>query len=138
MSLYTSWLGERAIMNMTKIYRPLIVYRILDVVVILFDSVVFALLFLFFFRLHVRTPFLVLFVGSFLGFLLFTISRILPIRLEISDKGITYFSGYYIISTSWENVERVGTGVPNNLLNVPVEGLVLRTPSAIKPSLVAS
>jgi hypothetical protein len=123
---------------MIKTYRPLIVFRILDIFVILLDSVIFALLLLFLIRLHVGTPVLVLVVGLFLGWLLWALSRILQVRLEISENGITYFSGYYIISTSWDNVERVSVGVPNNLLNVPVEGLVLRTPAAIKPSLVAS
>jgi hypothetical protein len=110
----------------------------LIVFVLLFDSVIFSLLMLFLYRLHALTPFLILFVVVFLGFFLFGIFRALQIRLEISDQGITYFSGYYTISTSWENVERVGQGVPNSLLNCPVEGLVLRAASASKPSLVAS
>jgi hypothetical protein len=122
---------------MIKTYRPLIVLRVLYYFVGLLSSVISILLFLFFYQLHVQAPYLILFVvlflGSFFGFL-----RIAQVRLEISDHGITYFSGNYTINTSWENVEQVGIGVPNSLLNFPVEGLILRTPSAVKPSLSAS
>jgi len=100
--------------------------------------VVWSLFFLFLYRLRVPIPVLILLVSLFLSALLFGILRTAKIRLEITDNGVTYFSGYYTISTLWDNVERVGQGVPNNLLNAPVEGLVLHTPSAIKPSLMAS
>ncbi len=110
----------------------------LIVFILLFDSVIITLLLLFFYRLQVLTPFILLLVVLFVGFFLFGILRALQIRLEISENGIKYFSGYYTIGTSWDNVERVGKGVPNSLLNFPVEGLVLRAPSAIKPSLIAS
>jgi hypothetical protein len=123
---------------MIKTYRPLLIHRILIVFILLFDAVIFSLFLLFLNRLQVLTPFTILIAVLFLGFFLFGISSALQIRLEISDHGIKYFSGYYTISTSWDNVERVGIGVPNSLLNFPVEGLVLRTASASKPSLVAS
>jgi hypothetical protein len=103
----------------------------------LLSSGIAILLLLFLYQLQVQAPFLILFVGLFLGSFI-GILRTAQIRLEISDNGVTYFGGYYTIRTPWENVESVDKGVPNSLLNLPVEGLRLHTPSAIKPSLVAS
>jgi hypothetical protein len=123
---------------MIKMYRPFVVLRLLHVFIFLFTFVMWSLLFLFLYQLGVEPLVLILLVGMFLGGLIYGIWRTSQIRLEISDDGIKYFSGYYTISTSWDNVERVGQGVPNNLLNFPVDGLVLRHASAIKPSLVAS
>jgi hypothetical protein len=58
----------------------------------------------------------------------------IQIRIEVSDSGIKYFSGSYIISTSWDNIKRIGK-VPAG--RIPVEGLVLKSPSAIKRNLLA-
>lgn len=97
---------------------------------------VWSLLFLFLHQLPVPIPVLILLVGLFLGALLLGIVRTSQIRLEISDNGITYFSGYYMISSSWDNVERIGKRVLG-IGRVPVEGLILRCPSATKTSFMA-
>jgi hypothetical protein len=101
-----------------------------------FIFAIWSLLFLFLYQLHVPIPVLISLVGLFLGALLVGIVRTSQIRLEISDHGITYCSGYYVISSSWDNVERIGKRVLG-IGRFPVEGLILRGLSATKTSFMA-
>ncbi len=121
-----------------KKYRPLFILRLLYWIASLF-SVAFAIWLLIVFDwLFLGRPILIIVLGIYALLALYGLFRSLQIRLEVSDKGIFYDSGSYIISTPWNNVERIGKRVPNISINIPVEGLVLRTPSANKRHPIAS
>jgi hypothetical protein len=118
---------------MIKKYRPLFILRFLPCL----SLAVAVWIVMVFNRLLVRSPFLLVALGVYIMLLLYGVFRSLQIRIEISETGILYDSGSYKISTSWNNVERIGKRVPGSSINIPVEGLVLRTPSANKRNLVA-
>ncbi len=121
---------------MTKIYRPFVLLRILYLLVFLFDVAIFAGLLVLFSSRPMQNLFPILIVCLLSGYMLFGFFRMTQIRLEISEDGIKYYSGSYVINTAWDNVERVGKRV-FGLGRLPVEGLVLRNPSATKKSFMA-
>ena len=103
-----------------------------------FASQAFLILVLLIFdHLFLQSPFLLIPFIAVEVYFLYGIFRRQKVRIEISENGILYDSGRYIINTSWDNVERIGKKVPNVSLNIPVEGLVLRDPSANKRLLIA-
>jgi hypothetical protein len=119
---------------MIRIYRPLAVIRLLSLFFFLFYLAICLGLLVLLYRHPRQNLFLILIVGLFLAFLLFSYFQSMQMRIEVSDSGIKYFSGSFIISTSWENLERIGK-VPGG--RIPVDGLVLKNPSAIKKSFIA-
>jgi hypothetical protein len=122
--------------SMIKKYRPLFILRLFSWVVAIF-SVAFAVGALIVLDgLFLRSPFLLALLAAYEILLLGGIFRSLQVRIEISEAGILYDSGSYIINTAWNNIERIGKRVPG--FNIPVEGLVLRTPSVNKRNLILS
>jgi hypothetical protein len=121
---------------MVKKYRPLFVLRLFSWVVALFSVAIAVWALVILDRLFLRSPFLLVLLVAYEILLLYGIFRSFRVRIEISEAGILYDSGGYIISTAWNNVERIGKRVPG--FNIPVEGLVLRTPSVNKRSLIPS
>jgi hypothetical protein len=59
--------------------------------------------------------------------------RYLLVRLVISDAGIEFHNDFYSVITSWENIDRIGKRVAGK--GYPVEGFVLRSPSAHGPQI---
>ena len=123
-------------MSMIKKYRPVFILRLLNWGTALLQLALAVIFLAWFNRLFLRLPLLIIPFSSYVIFIFYSLIRSLQVRLEISDGGILYDSGGYVIRTPWDNVERIGKSVPG--LNIPVEGLVLRVPSAIKRSLIAS
>jgi hypothetical protein len=120
---------------MVKKYRPFFILRFLGWAIALFHLAFAGTILYFFNPLFLQQPLWLIPFCGYVFLIFYSFIHGVRIRLELSDEGILYDSGDYIISTSWNNVERIGKRVPG--INVPVEGLVLRTPSANKRSLIA-
>jgi hypothetical protein len=121
---------------MVKKYRPSFIFHLLTWVIALLSTAIAVWAVIVFSRLFLRSPFLLVLLVTYEIILLYGILCSLRIRIEISETGILYDNGNYIIKTAWNNVERIGKRVPG--INIPVEGLVLLAPSANKQSLIAN
>jgi hypothetical protein len=122
---------------MIRIYRPLLVLRIISLLMFLFNVAILSGLLILFYRSSRPNLFPIFVVCLLLGYMFFYCYQETRIRLELSDSGIKYFSGYYTINTSWENVERVSQRVFAVGRRLPVEGLILRHPSATETNFTA-
>jgi hypothetical protein len=114
-----------------KIFRPSILSRIGVTLFILVSWLAIIFLFIVYCQFNKggiwAAPVLIVVASAFF----YRAYRYFQVRLVISEAGVEFYNDFYSVITTWENIDRIGKRVAGK--GYPVEGFVLRTPSAHGP-----
>ena len=111
-----------------RIFRPSLVSRISTALFVLISWSAIVFLYIIYCTFNPggiwMAPFLIVVASGFL----YWVYRYLQVHLIISEAGVEFQNDFYSVNTSWDNIDRIGKRVAGK--GYPVEGFVLRTPSA--------
>jgi hypothetical protein len=114
-----------------KVFRPSILSRIGTTLFILVSWSAIIFLFIVYCQFNQGGIWMAPVVIALASGFFYRAYRYLQVRLVISDAGVEFHNDFYSVITAWENIDRIGKRVAGK--GYPVEGFVLRTPSAHGP-----